>query len=79
MDIINLLQTIGFPLESIRMKQKAIKEIKDNTKLLLDYGIIFEPKSKLIYRKGSFENKITFMKGHIAENTLSLENDTEGI
>jgi len=63
MDIENLLLTVGFPLESIRMKQKAIKEIKDNIELLLQYGIIFEPKSKLIYRKGSFDNKITFMKG----------------
>lgn len=63
MDIENLLETIGYPLESIRMKQKAIKEIKDNVDLLLEYGIVFEPKLKLIYRKSSFENSITFMKG----------------
>ena len=69
MDIENLLRTVGFPLESIRMRQKAIKEIKDNIELLADYGIVFEPKSKLIYRKGSFENSITFMKGKEKENT----------
>lgn len=73
MEIINLLKTIGFPLESIRMKQKAIKEIKDSTELLLEYGIIFEPKSKLIYSKGSFENKITFMKGHSSESNISID------
>lgn len=67
MDIQNLLKTIGFPLESIRMKQKAIKEIKDNAELLLEYGIVFEPKSKLIYRKNSFDNKISFLKGHISK------------
>lgn len=67
MEIENLLKTIGFPLESVRMKQKAIKEIKDNSELLKDYGIIFEPKSKLIYRKNSFENEITFM-GAVTES-----------
>ena len=77
MEIINLLQTIGFPLESIRMKQKAIKEIKDNAELLLDYGIVFEPKSKLIYRKGSFENEITFMKGHITKDLPSIEKNPD--
>jgi len=70
MDIEKLLQTVGFPLESIRMKQKAIKEIKDNVDLLLEYGIIFEPKSKLIYRKASFENNITFMKGNPSSTVL---------
>ncbi len=74
MDIENLLQTVGFPLESIRMKQKAIKEIKDNVDLLAEYGIIFEPKSKLIYRKSSFENSITFAKG---TPTTSLIEDKE--
>jgi len=63
MEIENLLKTIGFPLESIRMKQKAVKEIKDNVELLTSYGIVFEPKSKLIYRKNSFENGIGFIKG----------------
>ena len=71
MDIITLLKTVGFPIESVRMKQKAIKEIKDNTELLQDYGIIFEPKSKLIYRKGSFENNITFMKGNTPKDLIS--------
>lgn len=74
MDIVNLLQTVGFPLESIRMKQKAIKEIKDNVDLLLKYGIIFEPKSKLIYRKSSFENNITFVKGN-PSSTVLIEDD----
>lgn len=55
--------TVGFPIESIRMKQKAIKDIKDNVELLAEYGIVFEPKSKLIYRKNSFDNNITFIKG----------------
>jgi len=63
MEIENLLKTVGFPLESIRMRQKAVKEIKDNIDLLASYGIIFEPKSKLIYRKNSFENDIGFIKG----------------
>ena len=62
MDIVNLLKTVGFPLESIRMKQKAIKEIRDNAEFLEDYGIIFEPKTKLLYKKNSFDNNITFMK-----------------
>jgi hypothetical protein len=70
MDIENLLQTVGFPLESVRMKQKAIKEIKDNIALLSEYGIVFEPKSKLIYRKASFENSITFMKGTPSSTVL---------
>lgn len=70
MDIEKLLQTVGFPLESIRMRQKAIKEIKDNVNLLSEYGIIFEPKSKLIYRKSSFENSITFMKGRPSTTVL---------
>lgn len=64
MDILVLLKTVGFPLESIRMKQKAVKEIKDNVDLLAQYGIVFEPKSKLIYSKNSFENSITFMGGN---------------
>jgi len=70
MDIENLLKTVGFPIESIRMKQKAIKEIKDNVEILLDCGIVFEPKSKLIYRKKSFQNKITFMKGNTDNRLL---------
>jgi len=75
MEIINLLQTIGFPLESIRMKQKAIKEIKDNVSLLLEYGIVFEPKSKLVYRKKSFENGIVFMKGNSKNNNSFIKNN----
>jgi len=70
MDISNLLKTVGFPIESIRMKQKAVKEIKDNVELLKEYGIIFEPKSKLIYRKASFENDITFIKGKQSSSQL---------
>jgi len=73
MDIENLLKTVGFPLESVRMRQKAIKEIKDSTNLLLEYGIIFEPKSKLIYRKSSFENSITFIKGSTKNKILSSD------
>lgn len=69
MEIENLLKTIGFPLESIRMKQKAVKEIKDNGSLLEEYGIVFEPKSNLIYRKSSFDNDITFM-GSISNKNL---------
>lgn len=61
MSIENLLQTIGFPMESIRTKQTAMKEIRDSAELLKDYGITYEPKTKLIYRKGSFDNSITFM------------------
>jgi len=75
MDIDNLLKTVGFPIESIRMKQKAVKEIKDNAALLLEYGIIFEPKSKLIYRKESFENSITFMKGRVSDKDLLLDKE----
>ena len=74
MDIENLLKTVGFPLESIRMRQKAIKEIKDNIELLQEYGIIFEPKSKLIYRKASFENNITFIKGNATSKSLPSDN-----
>jgi len=72
MNIENLLKTVGFPLESVRMRQKAIKEIKDNTELLKEYGIIFEPKLKLIYRKSSFENSITFIKGHNTNKILPI-------
>jgi len=74
MNIENLLKTVGFPLESIRMRQKAIKEIKDNIELLKEYGIVFEPKSKLIYRKSSFENSITFIKGKNKEKVIELDN-----
>jgi len=70
MDILILLKTVGFPLESIRMKQKAVKEIKDNVELLAEYGIVFEPKSKLIYSKNSFENSITFMGGNSSKKSL---------
>lgn len=75
MDIENLLKTVGFPIESVRMKQKAIKEIKDNVELLSEYGIIFEPKSNLIYRKASFENSITFAKGNISSSELLLDKE----
>jgi hypothetical protein len=61
MSIENLLQTIGFPMESLRTKQSAIKEIKESAELLKDYGIAYEPKTKLIYRKNSFDNQISFM------------------
>ena len=75
MDILILLKTVGFPLESIRMKQKAVKEIKDNVELLAEYGIVFEPKSKLIYSKNSFENLITFMGGNSSKKSLeSIDN-----
>ena len=75
MDILILLKTVGFPLESIRMKQKAVKEIKDNVELLAEYGIVFEPKSKLIYSKNSFENSITFMGGNSSKKSLeSIDN-----
>lgn len=70
MDIDNLLKTVGFPIESIRMKQKAVKEIKDSIELLQEYGIIFEPKSKLIYRKKGFQNEITFMNGTASRKKL---------
>ena len=75
MDIENLLSTVGFPLESIRMKQKAIKEIKDNIELLSEYGIVFEPKSNLIYRKASFENSITFAKGNVPASELLIDKE----
>ncbi|MDF1878387.1 hypothetical protein JHD46_01895 [Sulfurimonas sp. SAG-AH-194-C20] len=70
MDIANLLKTVGFPVESVRMRQKAVKDIKDNIELLSEYGIVFEPKSNLIYRKSSFENTITFAKGNITTSDL---------
>jgi hypothetical protein len=57
------------------MKQKAIKDIKDNVELLAEYGIIFEPKSKLIYRKSSFENSITFMKGKPSNSLLITDKE----
>jgi len=75
MDIQVLLKTVGFPLESIRMKQKAVKEIKDNVELLLEYGIIFEPKSKLIYSKNSFENSITFMNGNSKKKSIESKDN----
>lgn len=61
MDIELLLKTIGFPIESIRTKQNAIKEIKTNVELLKEYGITYEPKTKLIYRKSDFDNSIAFI------------------
>ena len=76
MDIIVLLQTIGFPTDSVRMRQKAVKEIKDNIDMLMDYGIVFEPKSKLIYRKNSFENSISFL-GAIKDKKTVLEKKDE--
>ena len=76
MDIIVLLQTIGFPTDSVRMRQKAVKEIKDNIDMLMDYGIVFEPKSKLIYRKNSFENSISFL-GAVKDKKTVLEKKDE--
>jgi len=75
MDILVLLKTVGFPLESIRMKQKAVKEIKDNVELLEEYGIVFEPKSKLIYSKNSFENSITFMSGNPSKKSIESKDN----
>jgi len=75
MDILVLLKTVGFPLESIRMKQKAVKEIKDNVDLLAQYGIVFEPKSKLIYSKNSFENSITFMGGNPCKSFIESKDN----
>ena len=75
MDIANLLKTVGFPVESIRMKQKAVKDIKDNIELLSEYGIVFEPKSNLIYRKSSFENNITFAKGNATTSDLLTDKE----
>jgi len=75
MDILVLLRTVGFPLESIRMKQKAVKEIKDNVELLAEYGILFEPKSKLIYSKNSFENSITFMGGNSSKKSIESKDN----
>lgn len=72
MSIENLLQTIGFPMESLRTKQSAIKEIKESTELLKDYGITYEPKTKLIYRKNSFDNQISFMNS--SNKPKELEN-----
>jgi len=76
MDILVLLKTVGFPLESVRMKQKAVKEIKDNVELLAQYGIIFEPKSKLIYSKNSFENSITFMSGNPSKKSIESKDNS---
>jgi hypothetical protein len=61
MTIEQLLATLGFPMESIRSKQMAVKEIKDNADLLINYGIFYEPKTKLIYKKEAHENDITFI------------------
>ncbi len=72
MSIENLLQTIGFPMESLRTKQSAIKEIKESAELLKDYGIAYEPKTKLIYRKNSFDNQISFMNS--SNKPKELEN-----
>lgn len=60
MEIDTLFTTIGYPTDSVRMKQFAIKEIKDNLEILASCGINFEPKSKLFYRKEGHENDIRF-------------------
>jgi len=48
-----VLESIGFPIESDRMRQKAMKEIKDNRELLTEYGIFYNPdkKNNLKYKK----------------------------
>lgn len=69
-DMVDLLETLGYPLESERQRQRAIKEIKDNEIMLKEYGIIYEPKTKLIYRKDSFENKITFSNGRSSSKEI---------
>jgi hypothetical protein len=61
-----LLETIGFPMDSIRIVQKAKKEIRDNQEFLKEYGIIYEEdkKNKLSYLKSSFDNKISFLSAN---------------
>ena len=61
MTIENLLITLGFPVESKRSRQIAIKEIKDNKELLLEYGIEYIPKTKLFYCKAIHDNSISFI------------------
>jgi hypothetical protein len=68
MTIENLLITLGFPVESPRSKQMAIKEIRDSTELLSEYGIEYIPKTKLIYSKKSHENSINFISPSSTES-----------
>jgi hypothetical protein len=56
-----LLEIIGFPVDSVRSKQRALKEIKVSAYILKSYGIIYEDKNKILYKKSSFDNKITFI------------------
>jgi hypothetical protein len=70
-----LLETIGFPMDSIRIVQKAKKEIKDNQEFLKEYGIVYEEdkKNKLVYLKSSFENKISFLSASPKEKVEKIE------
>jgi len=68
---LKLLEIIGFPIDSIRNRQRALKEIRDNASLLRNYGIIYEEKDKILYRKDSFNNTITFISS-IRKKTKKL-------
>ena len=48
-----VLESIGFPIESERMRQNATKEIRENRELLAEYGIFYNPdkKNNLKYKR----------------------------
>lgn len=70
MDIDDLLKTVGYPQDSVRMIRNAKKEIEDNIEKLEEFGIysdqeeILEGKKvkikKILYRKPE-ETKLTFI------------------
>jgi hypothetical protein len=73
-----LLETIGFPMDSIRIVQRAKKEIRDNKEYLAEYGIIYEEdkKNKLTYLKSSFDNKISFYNS-LKDKSILLDNSID--
>jgi len=70
-----ILESIGYPIESDRNRQRAIKEIKDNAQKLEKFGIYLSDKKKnpLISYKKTLD--IRFLPKGTREKYLSLPKD----
>lgn len=55
----DLLQTIGFPMESTRRLQDAKRELKESRLELFHFNINYEPTKQIFYYKGN--NNVSFL------------------
>ncbi|WP_187648692.1 hypothetical protein [Nitrosophilus labii] len=58
LNIMDLLETIGFPMESDRSIRYAKKEVKENIDTLEKFGILYNPKNETFYYQGLNSVKI---------------------